>query len=89
MVGVAISVVAAGVFASWGLVLRPEMAALSMSGSSVIVAVNEAWRRYGRAHGAEIVADVQGAGGRDAGEDAGHKESLVGGVEAIQFKVER
>ena len=32
--------IAAGVFASWGLVLRPEMAALSMSGSSVIVAVN-------------------------------------------------
>lgn len=32
--------IAAGVFASWGLVLRPEMAALTMSGSSVIVAVN-------------------------------------------------
>jgi Cu2+-exporting ATPase len=33
--------IAAGVFATtWGLVLRPEMAALSMSGSSVIVAVN-------------------------------------------------
>jgi Cu2+-exporting ATPase len=33
--------IAAGVFAtSWGLVLRPEMAALAMSGSSVIVAVN-------------------------------------------------
>ena len=32
--------VAAGVFAAWGLVLRPEIAALSMSGSSVIVAVN-------------------------------------------------
>ena len=31
---------AAGVFASWGLVLRPEIAAISMSGSSVIVAVN-------------------------------------------------
>ena len=31
---------AAGVFSGWGLVLRPEMAALSMSGSSVIVAVN-------------------------------------------------
>jgi Cu2+-exporting ATPase len=33
--------IAAGVFEpSLGLVLRPEMAALSMSGSSVIVAVN-------------------------------------------------
>ena len=32
--------VAAGVFASLGLVLRPEMAALLMSGSSVVVAVN-------------------------------------------------
>ncbi|MFZ1285810.1 MAG: heavy metal translocating P-type ATPase, partial [Candidatus Phosphoribacter sp.] len=32
--------IAAGAFASWGLVLRPEMAALSMSGSSLIVAVN-------------------------------------------------
>ncbi len=32
--------IAAGVFASWGLVLRPEIAAISMSGSSVIVAAN-------------------------------------------------
>ena len=32
--------IAAGVFAPWGLVLRPEIAALSMSGSSLIVAVN-------------------------------------------------
>jgi Cu2+-exporting ATPase len=32
--------IAAGVFASWGLVLRPEIAALSMSGSSLIVAMN-------------------------------------------------
>jgi Cu2+-exporting ATPase len=32
--------IAAGVFEPFGLVLRPEMAALSMSGSSVIVAVN-------------------------------------------------
>lgn len=30
----------AGVFEPFGIVLRPEMAALSMSGSSVIVAVN-------------------------------------------------
>ena len=27
-------------FASWGLVLRPEIAALTMSGSSILVAVN-------------------------------------------------
>jgi len=32
--------IAAGVFAPLGLVLRPEIAALSMSGSSVLVAVN-------------------------------------------------
>ena len=32
--------IAAGVFSSWGLTLRPEIAALSMSGSSLIVAVN-------------------------------------------------
>ena len=32
--------IAAGVFAWAGLVLRPEIAALSMSGSSFIVAVN-------------------------------------------------
>jgi len=32
--------IAAGVFAGWGLTLRPEVAALSMSGSSIIVAVN-------------------------------------------------
>jgi Cu2+-exporting ATPase len=32
--------IAAGAFASFGLVLRPEIAALSMSGSSIIVAVN-------------------------------------------------
>jgi P-type Cu2+ transporter len=32
--------IAAGVFEPWGLTLRPEIAALSMSGSSIIVAVN-------------------------------------------------
>jgi len=32
--------IAAGVFAGWGLILRPEIAALSMSGSSLIVAIN-------------------------------------------------
>jgi P-type Cu2+ transporter len=32
--------IAAGVFAPWGLTLRPEAAAISMSGSSVLVAVN-------------------------------------------------
>jgi Cu2+-exporting ATPase len=31
---------AAGVLEPWGLTLRPEIAALSMSGSSVLVAVN-------------------------------------------------
>ncbi len=32
--------IAAGVLAGWGLTLRPEAAALSMSGSSIIVAIN-------------------------------------------------
>ncbi|HUF01586.1 MAG TPA: heavy metal translocating P-type ATPase [Gaiellaceae bacterium] len=32
--------VAAGVFEPWGLTLRPEVAAISMSGSSVLVALN-------------------------------------------------
>ena len=32
--------IAAGVFAKWGLTLRPEIAAISMSGSSVLVALN-------------------------------------------------
>ena len=32
--------IAAGVFAPWGLILRPEIAAISMSGSSILVAVN-------------------------------------------------
>jgi Cu2+-exporting ATPase len=32
--------IAAGVFEPWGLTLRPEIAAISMSGSSIIVAVN-------------------------------------------------
>ncbi|GIU94162.1 MAG: copper-translocating P-type ATPase [Gaiellaceae bacterium] len=32
--------IAAGAFAKWGLTLRPEIAAISMSGSSVLVAVN-------------------------------------------------
>jgi Cu2+-exporting ATPase len=32
--------IAAGVFEPWGITLRPEIAAISMSGSSVLVAVN-------------------------------------------------
>ncbi|MGH2981374.1 MAG: copper-translocating P-type ATPase, partial [Solirubrobacterales bacterium] len=32
--------IAAGIFEPWGLILRPEIAAISMSGSSVLVAVN-------------------------------------------------
>jgi Cu2+-exporting ATPase len=32
--------IAAGVFEPWGLTLRPEIAAISMSGSSILVAVN-------------------------------------------------
>ena len=48
--------IAAGVFASWGLVLRPEMAALSMSGSSVIVAVNALMLKRLRLPGTESSA---------------------------------
>ncbi len=44
--------IAAGVFASWGLTLRPEIAAISMSGSSVLVAVNAlALKRLKPSHG--------------------------------------
>jgi P-type Cu2+ transporter len=32
--------IAAGIFAPWGLVLRPEIGAISMSGSSILVALN-------------------------------------------------
>ena len=32
--------IAAGIFEPWGFTLRPEIAAISMSGSSVLVAVN-------------------------------------------------
>ncbi len=32
--------IAAGIFAPLGLVLRPEVAAISMAGSSIIVAIN-------------------------------------------------
>jgi Cu2+-exporting ATPase len=32
--------IAAGVFSAWGLTLSPELAAISMSGSSILVAVN-------------------------------------------------
>jgi Cu2+-exporting ATPase len=32
--------IAAGIFSSWGLTLSPELAAISMSGSSILVAVN-------------------------------------------------
>ena len=32
--------IAAGVFEPWGIVLRPEVAAISMAGSSIIVALN-------------------------------------------------
>jgi Cu2+-exporting ATPase len=34
--------IAAGVFSAWGLTLRPEIAAISMSGSSILVALNAA-----------------------------------------------
>jgi Cu2+-exporting ATPase len=40
--------IAAGVFAKWGLTLRPEIAAITMSGSSALVALNAiALRRLG------------------------------------------
>ena len=36
----ALGPIAAGVFSAWGLVLGPEVAALAMSGSSFLVAMN-------------------------------------------------
>jgi Cu2+-exporting ATPase len=57
--------IAAGVFASWGLVLRPEIAALTMSGSSFLVAVNALLLKRLRLPGAP--AAPAGAAGRRTG----------------------
>ncbi len=40
--------IAAGLFADRGLILRPEIGALAMSGSSIIVAVNAVLLRRAR-----------------------------------------
>ena len=40
--------IAAGLLAPWGITLRPEIGALAMSGSSILVAVNAIFLR--RAH---------------------------------------
>ena len=50
--------IAAGVFEPWGLTLRPEVAAIPMSGSSIIVAVNalalkRLWLPWGQAERAK------------------------------------
>jgi hypothetical protein len=52
--------IAAGVFESWRLVLRPEIAAISMSGSSVLVAVT-------RSHSSGFGSEARAAG-RSSGE---------------------
>ena len=51
--------IAAGVFASWGLVLRPEIAALTMSGSSFLVAVNALLLKRLRLPGAPAATAAQ------------------------------
>jgi P-type Cu2+ transporter len=55
--------IAAGVFEPWGLTLRPEIAAISMSGSSVLVAVNalalKRLRLPGRSEAGADGAEVQ------------------------------
>lgn len=53
--------IAAGVFASWGLVLRPEIAALTMSGSSFLVAVNALLLKRLRLPGAPATPAAQPA----------------------------
>ncbi len=53
--------IAAGVFEPWGLTLRPEIAAISMSGSSVLVAVNALALKRLR------LPPRKGADGRDIG----------------------
>jgi P-type Cu2+ transporter len=58
--------IAAGLFAPLGLVLRPEVAAISMSGSSVIVALNAVALKRLRLPGGE----PDGEGAADAGEGA-------------------
>jgi Cu2+-exporting ATPase len=60
--------IAAGVFApTFGLVLRPEIAALSMSGSSIIVAVNAVMLKRLRLPGAADGADREAHGGLHRG----------------------
>ncbi|MFO7572679.1 MAG: heavy metal translocating P-type ATPase [Gaiellaceae bacterium] len=49
--------IAAGVFSSWGLTLRPEIAAISMSGSSILVAVNAVALKRLRLPGPSAVSD--------------------------------
>jgi Cu2+-exporting ATPase len=53
--------IAAGVFAPWGLVLRPEIAALTMSGSSFLVAVNALLLKRLRLPGAPATPSAQPA----------------------------
>lgn len=71
--------IAAGAFVPWGLTLRPEIAALSMSGSTVLVAVNALLLRRrlpdqaagdpsGAAHAAEAIPGDQGSRVPVAGE---------------------
>ncbi|MDN5796794.1 MAG: copper-translocating P-type ATPase, partial [Intrasporangium sp.] len=64
--------IAAGIFSTWGLTLRPEIAALSMSGSSLIVAVNALMLKRLRlpAAGAGVPATVGGATHPRAGSSA-------------------
>lgn len=70
--------IAAGVFApSFGLILRPEIAALAMSGSSVIVAVNALLLRRLRLPVAEPTAASDG--GRGDGQSISHRPAVSSG----------
>ncbi len=70
--------IAAGVFAPLGFVLRPEIAAISMADSSIIVAINAVSLkrlRIPKAHAAKPEADDASLGSR-----AGPSESRASGV---------
>jgi Cu2+-exporting ATPase len=66
--------IAAGVFEPWGLTLRPEIAALSMSGSSVLVAVNAlALKRLRLPSGEDDGVNPRASVGQIAGEGVGSR----------------
>ena len=59
--------IAAGVFAPLGLTLRPEIAAIAMSGSSILVAVNALLLKRLRLSTTTAAGEPRGAGGLGVG----------------------